>query len=238
MYIFFAPDITHSFYTLSETESKHCIKSMRLKQGAAVHLTDGKGNLYEAHITDDNSRACTLEITDKHYVGNTFPYHVHIAVAPTKNSDRYEWFVEKAVEIGISEITALICTNSEKPRIKTQRIERILIAALKQSLHCVLPVFHEETDFQHVVKNAKETQKFIAYCGDDETPIPLLQHICKKNMDTLVLIGPEGDFSPQEVQLAKQYDFIPVNLGKSRLRTETAALVACTTIHYINRELS
>jgi len=235
MFLFYAPDITENVYTLSETESRHCIKALRLKRGDKLLLTDGNGNLFETCIIDDTISNCSLEITQKKYVGNTFSYHVHMAVAPTKNSDRYEWFAEKAVEIGISEITALICKNSEKTHIKSNRIERVLIAALKQSLRCVLPAYNSETSFTTLVKTAKEPQKFIAYCGEEESPIPLLQHICKKNTDTLVLIGPEGDFTPQEINLAKQHGFIPVSLGKSRLRTETAALVACNTIHFVNQ---
>lgn len=234
MFLFYAPDITENVYTLPETESRHCIKALRLKRGDQILLTDGRGNLFDACIIDDNISHCSLEITQQKYVGNNFPYHLHIAVAPTKNSDRYEWFAEKAVEIGISEITALICKNSEKTHLKSNRIERVFIAALKQSLRCVLPVFNPETSFNHLVKTAKEPQKFIAYCGEEEPPIPLLQHICKKNTDTLVLIGPEGDFTPQEISLAKEHGFIPVSLGKSRLRTETAALVACNTVHFIN----
>lgn len=234
MFLFYAPNITENVYTLPETESRHCIKALRLKQGDQILLTDGKGNLFDACIIDDNISHCSLEITQQKYVGNNFPYHLHIAVAPTKNSDRYEWFAEKAVEIGISEITALICKNSEKTHLKSNRIERVFIAALKQSMRCVLPVFNPETPFPKFVQSAKESQKFIAYCGEEESPLPLLQHICQRNTDTLLLIGPEGDFTPQEVALAKQNGFIPVSLGKSRLRTETAALVACNTVHFIN----
>jgi 16S rRNA (uracil1498-N3)-methyltransferase len=234
MQLFYAPDITEDIYTLSELESKHCIKSLRLKRGDSLRLTDGKGNLFEASIIDDHSMHCTLEITHKKYIGSAFPYHVHIAVAPTKNNERYEWFVEKAVEIGVSEITAIQCKNSEKTKSRSPRIERILIAALKQSLRYVLPVFHSDTSLQTLIKTAKETQKFIAHCGEEEGPTPLLQQVCKRNTDTLVLIGPEGDFTPQEIALAKEYGFTTVRLGSNRLRTETAALVACNTIHFVN----
>ncbi len=235
MHLFYAPDITTSIYTLSPEESKHCTKAMRLKKGDAIQLTDGKGNRYQANIVDDSMTKCIVEIIDIQKDNNHLPFHLHIAVAPTKNTDRYEWFVEKAVEIGISEITALICKNSEKTNMKVERIERLCIAALKQSLHCLLPDFNSAVSFEKTVKEAKENQKFIAYCGTDENPIELLQHVCKKNTDTLILIGPEGDFTPQEVALAKQHGFIPVSLGKSRLRTETAALVACNTVHFINQ---
>jgi len=235
MFLFYAPDITENVYTLPETESRHCIKALRLKCGDQILLTDGKGNLFDACIIDDNISHCSLEIIKRQYVGNNFPYHLHMAVAPTKNSDRYEWFAEKAVEIGISEITALICKNSEKTHLKSKRLERVFIAALKQSLRCVLPTFNPETSFTHLVKTAKETQKFVAYCGEEENLLPLLQHICQRNTDTLVLIGPEGDFTPQEISLAKECGFIPVSLGKSRLRTETAALVACNTVHFVNQ---
>jgi len=235
MYIFFAPDITHSFYTLSETESKHCIKSMRLKKNAVIQLIDGKGYVYEARISDDNMRACTLEIVNKNYIGNPFHFYLHLAVAPTKNSDRFEWFVEKAVEIGISEISAVECKNSEKTKIKIERIERISIAALKQSMHSVLPIFNTQKTFETILKDAKEKQKFIAYCGEDTNAKPFLKQLCKPQTDTLILIGPEGDFTLEEIILAKQFGFLPVSLGNSRLRTETAALVACNTVHFVNQ---
>lgn len=235
MYLFYAPDIISSIYSLSADESKHCIKSMRLKKGDKIQLTDGKGNLFLASIIDDNMHKCTVEIVQSYNIGNEFAYHIHLAVAPTKNADRFEWFVEKAVEIGISEITALICKNSEKTNIKTERLERISIAALKQSLHYQLPIFNPNTVFEKTIKEAQENQKFIAYCGEDDSPIPLLKQVCKKDTSTLILIGPEGDFTPQEISMAKQNGFIPVSLGKSRLRTETAALVACNMVHFINQ---
>ena len=234
MHLFYVPDIISPICNLPKAESRHCIKSMRLKEGDPVLLTDGRGMLFNARIIDNNISACSVEIIKEEYIGNNFPYRVHIAVAPTKNTDRYEWFAEKAVEIGISEITALVCSHSEKTYIKAERIERLIIAALKQSLRCVLPVFNPAISFEKLISNAAEEQLFIAYCGEDEGHIPLLQQICQKEKDCLVLIGPEGDFSPEEVALAKKHGFIPVSLGKSRLRTETAALVACQTVHFIN----
>lgn len=208
---------------------------MRLKRDALIQLIDGKGNVYEARISDDNIRACTVEILNKNFIGNPFKFHLHLAVAPTKNSDRFEWFVEKAVEIGISEISTVECKNSEKIKIKAERIERISIAALKQSMHNVLPIFNNQNTFETLIKNAKEKQKFIAYCGEDTNPKPFLKKLCKPQTDTLVLIGPEGDFTPEEIKLAKQFGFVPVSLGNSRLRTETAALVACNTVHFVNQ---
>ncbi len=235
MLLFYAPDITSSVYALSSEESRHCVKAMRLKKGDKIYLTDGKGNRHEAIIIDNHIQKCLVEISQIVKIENEFSYHIHMAVAPTKNTDRYEWFVEKATEIGISEITPLLCSNSEKTRINTSRIERIQIAAMKQSLRCVLPTLNPESNYINLIENAKETQKFIAYCGNTSQPTPLLQHVCKKNTDTLILIGPEGDFTPEEVTTAIQQGFTPISLGKSRLRTETAAVVACHTLHVANQ---
>ncbi len=238
MDLFYAPDIISSLCTLSQEESIHCVKVMRFRRGDTIYLTDGKGYLYKASIVDDAINKCTVEILSQERVVASFPYYLHLAVAPTKNTDRYEWFVEKAIEIGVSEITALICDKSEKINLKYNRIERIAVAAIKQSLHFTKPIFNEKFSFKYLVETAKEEQKIIAYCGtNNDLPLPLLQHRVKKNKDTLILIGPEGDFTPNEVSFAKQYGFIPVSLGKNRLRTETAAIVACNTVHFVNKQV-
>ena len=234
MDLFYAPHITGSVCTLSVEESIHCIKAMRFRKGDTIYLTDGKGYLYEACIIDDTPNKCSLEILSEQKQEASFPYHLHLAVSLTKNTDRYEWFVEKSVEMGIAEITALICDKTERINVKASRIERIVIAAMKQSLSCKQPLFNEKVAFQSLVEKAKEQQKFIAYCSTDKE-LPLLKQVAKEKTDTLILIGPEGDFTTEEVALAQQHGFIPVSLGKARLRTETAALVACNTMHIINQ---
>jgi 16S rRNA (uracil1498-N3)-methyltransferase len=163
------------------------------------------------------------------------PYRLHIGVAPTKNSDRLEWFIEKAVEIGISGITALACDNSEHISVKADRIQRLMITAMKQSLRTDLPTFTPTVSFSAFVQEHQNyPQKYIAYCGELAQNPPLLQMVCKPHQDTLILIGPEGDFSPKEIQEAMDYGFVPVSLGKFRLRTETAALFACAAVQVIN----
>jgi 16S rRNA (uracil1498-N3)-methyltransferase len=197
---------------------------------------DGKGNLYTAKIIDDNVKACSLEVVDKVEDYPRLPYRLHIGIAPTKNTERLEWFVEKAVEIGISEITTLLCENSERTSIKSDRIERLMISAIKQSLRTELPVFTNTIPFNSFLDKTKDNyaQKFIAYCGElTQSPVAL-KTCCKPDTDTLILIGPEGDFSKNEIHHAIACGFIPVSLGKFRLRTETAALLACATVQIIN----
>ncbi|MDR1181837.1 MAG: 16S rRNA (uracil(1498)-N(3))-methyltransferase [Bacteroidales bacterium] len=236
MNFFYSPEPILQIHILNEQESRHCIKSLRLRTGDKLHLMDGKGNLYMAKIIDDNVKACSLEIVDKIEDYPRLPYHLHIGIAPTKNSERLEWFVEKAVEIGISEITTLLCENSERTSIKSDRIERLMISAIKQSLRIELPVFTNKVLFDAFLDKTKnnDVQKFIAYCGQlTQPPVPL-KTCCKPHTDTLILIGPEGDFSKNEVCHAMDCGFIPVSLGKFRLRTETAALLACSTVQIIN----
>jgi 16S rRNA (uracil1498-N3)-methyltransferase len=236
MFFFYFPYPISTIHVLDEQESRHCVKSLRLRVNDQVYLTDGKGNVYLTQIISDNIKSCTLEIIRKIKAYPLLPYHLHIGIAPTKNSNRLEWFVEKAVEIGISEITTLICENSERTSIKSDRIERLMIAAVKQSLRAEIPLFTNEIYFDDFIEKTKDkySQKFIAYCGDLQQDIKLLKTVCKANIDTLILIGPEGDFSPNEVQRAIECGFIPVSLGKFRLRTETAALLACATVQVVN----
>jgi 16S rRNA (uracil1498-N3)-methyltransferase len=236
MYLFYSSEDIGQIHVLGEQESRHIVKALRLRKGDVLHLTDGKGNLYPAKIIDDNIKKCTVEVISQCEDKNLLPYHLHIAIAPTKNSDRLEWFVEKAVEIGISHITILICEHSERVSIKRERIERLMISAMKQSLRTELPAFTESVRFEDFIKRQgnRYTQKYIAYCGTLEKEPPLLQTVCKPQTDALVLIGPEGDFSPKEVALSIEYGFEPVSLGKSRLRTETAALLVCAGVRLIN----
>lgn len=236
MYLFYSSENIGQIHVLSEQESKHIVKALRLRKGDELHLTDGKGNLYLTKIIDDNIKACVVEVVLQCEDNNRLSYHLHIAIAPTKNSDRLEWFVEKAVEIGISHITTLVCEHSERVSIKKERIERLMISAMKQSLRTELPAFNESVLFEDFIRQQRNRygQKYIAYCGILEKEPPLLKSVYKSNTDTLVLIGPEGDFSPEEVNMSIENGFIPVSLGKSRLRTETAALLACATVQVIN----
>ena len=236
MNLFYTSESIENFHVLDEQESRHSIKSLRLHTNDEVYLTDGKGNMYLTRIVDDNLRACRLEIIHKIEDYPLLPYHLHIGIAPTKNTNRLEWFVEKAVETGISEITSLVCDNSERTSIKSDRMERLMIAAVKQSLRAEIPIFNNQICFNDFIEKTKDRypQKFIAYCGDLPQQPDLLKSVCQANTDTLIVIGPEGDFTPAEVQRAMQSGFIPVSLGKFRLRTETAALLACATVQIIN----
>ena len=236
MHLFYLPPPITGLLQFSEQESRHCVKVLRLQLGDVLYLTDGKGNLYKGEIRDNNIKGCQVEVVEQIKDYPQLPYKLHIGIAPTKNSERLEWFVEKAVEIGITEITALACEHSEHISVKTDRIQRLMVAAMKQSLRIDLPIFTPTASFADFIKEKQAVypQRYIAYCGDLPQPPPLLQTICQPRQDTLVLIGPEGDFSPQEVQQAMNCGFIPVSLGKFRLRTETAALLACSVVQLVN----
>lgn len=234
MNLFYQPDITLPLHTLDPDESKHCIRVLRLKAGDNLSLTNGKGLHCEARIVVDDPRRCAVEITDSHQEEARAACRVHLAVAPTKNISRYEWFLEKATEIGVDEITPLICTNSERHVVKTERLQKVLIAAMKQSLKSFLPVLNQPVSFETLIRQASGNQNYIAYCSDQYRD--LLKTSYQKGLDSLVLIGPEGDFSMHEIQLAIENKFKPVSLGKSRLRTETAGVVACHTLQMINED--
>ena len=216
---------------LSAEESKHATKSLRKKEGDTLHLTDGKGGFYKAKITLADSRKCRLTIISTEQKAKQHNYHLHIAIAPTKNMDRFEWFLEKACEIGIDEITPIICERSERKLIKTQRCNRILLSAMKQSLKFHLPKLNEAITLKDVLKQDFEGNKYIAHCEDGEKKELKKEKVAAKN---LILIGPEGDFSPAEIKIALQNNFKAVSLGKTRLRTETAGIVAVNIINFKN----
>ena len=232
MNLFYAPDIAGPHYTLNPEESKHILRVLRMKAGDTVTLTDGRGFFYDCRIEDDNPRACRLYIQEKRKGDDTQGRLLHLAVAPTKNIARYEWFLEKATEIGVGRITPVICEHSERRQVKTERLERILVAALKQSLKSRLPQLDPPENFRNFIRKPFEGEKFIAYISPDVTDE--LSKVYKKGRPALILIGPEGDFSPAEVETAVQNGFKPVRLGPSRLRTETAAVVACHTVNLVN----
>lgn len=232
MHVFYTPDIQKR-NELPEEEAQHCTRVLRLSTGDEITLTDGKGNFYQAEITAASNKRCVVSIRETVFQEPLWPCHLHIAMAPTKNMDRNEWFAEKATEIGFDELTFLNCRYSERKVIKNERIEKILISAIKQSLKARLPKLNGMMDFDKFIAQDFEGQKFIAHCYEGKKP--LLKNVLKAGKDALVLIGPEGDFSEEEVKKAIERGFVPISLGKSRLRTETAALVACHTLNLLNQ---
>lgn len=229
--IFFAPDIL-SNPELPFEEGQHCIKVLRKKEGDEIFLTDGKGCFYDTRIIQAHPKHCIVDIVNTVKTPKNWNFNLQIAFAPTKNIDRIEWFAEKATEIGIDRFSPILCDHSERKEIKAQRIEKILISAMKQSQKAILPQLGEIQQFRKFIEQDFEGQKFIAHCYEQEKRE--LKDIYKKGNNALILIGPEGDFSEKEVEIAIAKGFIPVSLGESRLRTETAALVACHTIHVLN----
>jgi 16S rRNA (uracil1498-N3)-methyltransferase len=216
---------------LSSEESKHATKVLRKKEGDILNFTDGKGGFYKAEITGADTKKCRLQIISSDQEPKQHSYHLHIAIAPTKNMDRYEWFLEKATEIGVDEITPIICDHSERKVLKTERCNRILLSAMKQSLKFHLPKLNEAIPLKDFLKQDFEGNKYIAHCEDGEKTELRKEEKADK---TTVLIGPEGDFSPAEIEIALLNQFNAVSLGKSRLRTETAGLVAVHTININN----
>ena len=231
MQLFYAHYIAEN-PVLPEEESEHVVRVLRLHEGDEVHITDGKGCFYNAVITRAHPKHCEVNIITTQTQTPLWPFQIHIAVAPTKQIDRMEWFAEKATEIGIDAITFLNCRYSERREINIARIERILISAMKQSQKARLPQLTEMIPFQHFISKPFHGSKYIAHCAEGEKS--LLKKIYHTGENALILIGPEGDFSTEEISLAIEQGFQPVTLGPSRLRTETAALVACHTIHLIN----
>ena len=216
---------------LSAEESKHATKVLRKKEGDILNFTDGKGGFYKAEITVADTRKCRLQVVSSEQKEKEHNYHLHIAIAPTKNMDRYEWFLEKATEIGIDEITPIICEHSERKALKTERCTRILLSAMKQSLKFHLPKLNEASTLKDFLKQDFEGNKYIAHC-EEGNKTELREE--KKAEKTIILIGPEGDFSPNELEIALQNNYKAVSLGTSRLRTETAGLVAVHTINIKN----
>ncbi|MDR0507028.1 MAG: 16S rRNA (uracil(1498)-N(3))-methyltransferase [Dysgonamonadaceae bacterium] len=232
--LFYAPDILINL-ELPQQESRHCVRVLRQQKGDNILITNGKGLLFKAAIVKPDPECCKIEILETINKPPHWKDKIEIAMSPTKDIARTEWFAEKATEIGIDKISFLKTRFSERKEIKTDRINRILISAMKQSFKTVLPEVQEMTGFERFVKQKFEGQKFIAHCYDCEKK--LLSETIDKDGNILVLIGPEGDFSREEVALAIENGFTPVSLGESRLRSETAALTACQTIHILRRSL-
>jgi 16S rRNA (uracil1498-N3)-methyltransferase len=234
--LFYTPDIDSEIYTLSEEESKHAIRVLRLVIGDTIQLIDGKGNLFQAIVTEDHPKRCTVHVTDLQKEYGKRNFRIHIAMAPTKNIERTEWFLEKAVEIGLDAYTPIQCEHSERVIVKTERLHKIIVSAMKQSLKAYEPGMDEAVSFTNFIKTTQsfEGEKFIAHCNRETSEPGLLKNLYTKLSSVLILIGPEGDFSKEEINLALQNGFTAISLGKSRLRTETAALMACHTINLIN----
>ncbi|KQC29367.1 16S rRNA (uracil(1498)-N(3))-methyltransferase [Flagellimonas eckloniae] len=233
MQLFYNPSLDNSFkqFFFSAEESKHILKVLRKQEGDVLHITNGKGYLFKAEILVADARKCKAQIisTEKSIPKR---YKLHLVVAPTKMNDRYEWFLEKATEIGVDEITPIICEHSERKVIKQERMERVLQSAMKQSLQTNLPKLNPAISYKEFMDQEMGGLKFIAHC--DESEKMELKRRVAADKDIIILIGPEGDFSKSEISLAESKNFVPVSLGNNRLRTETAAIVACTTVSIIN----
>ncbi|WP_306566755.1 16S rRNA (uracil(1498)-N(3))-methyltransferase [Flavobacterium lindanitolerans] len=236
MQLFYNPTITTATETFffDKEESKHIVKVLRKKEGDNLYVTNGLGYLFKTEIVLASDSKCLVKIIDSEK-GEATGYKLHLAVAPTKMNDRFEWFLEKATEIGISEITPIICDHSERKVVKTDRFDKIILSAMKQSLHYYLPKLNEPVSFKDFIKQQQnEGLKLIAHC--EETQKKSLKETVLPNQDVTILIGPEGDFSEKEIKLAVENNYIPVTLGNTRLRTETAAVVACHSVVFINEK--
>ncbi|RLA58599.1 MAG: 16S rRNA (uracil(1498)-N(3))-methyltransferase [Epsilonproteobacteria bacterium] len=233
MNLFYAPNISGNSHTLNREESKHIIRVLRKGLGDDILFTDGKGHFYKCVIDDANPNTCRVKIVERTEDNVHRKFYLHIAIAPTKNINRLEWFLEKSTEIGIDQITPILCSHSERTVVKPDRLAKVLVSAMKQSLKSRLPVLEQSSTFSELINRPFEGEKFIAYIDKDVTQNLSEAYSPEKN--ALILIGPEGDFNPDEVKQAKQKGFLPVSLGSPRLRTETAGIVACHTINLINQ---
>lgn len=233
MHVFYQPNLTEPRITLTEDESKHCIRVLRMQKGDIVYLADGKGTKAKAVIDDDHPKRCVLQVVEQQYFtppqSSGRDYTLHILVAPTKNFDRMEWFIEKAVEAGVDEITFIETENSERAKVNMERCEKIAVSAMKQSKQWYLPIIHPLVDVKTAITQNNDTEKLIAWCETEQTQ-QLAQLHQKKSNQISLLIGPEGDFTATEVELAKKHGFVPVSLGTTILRTETAALYGVMAI--------
>ena len=249
MELFYSQDIAGGICRLDHDESGHCIKVLRHRAGDEISVIDGRGTLYKCRITSDSHKGVEAAVVDSIADWGSHPYRLHLAVCPTKNNDRFEWFAEKACEMGFDELSPVIGDHSERRVLKTARVEKILVSAAKQSLKAAVPVVNEPVSVkefiasEHPAISSEADQsaqlKLIAYCFDDErVPRRSIKEVLNgfEGTDVIVMIGPEGDFSREEAELALQAGFIPVHLGASRLRTETAALTAVSAVYIHNME--
>ena len=230
--IFYTPDINGVHYILNEEESAHAVRVLRLKAGDVITLVDGRGNRYRARIVEIHHKRCGVEIVEHQPESDKRSYRLHIGIAPTKNMDRFEWFIEKATEIGIDEITPLLCEHSERKHLNTERLQRVMIAAMKQSGKAYLPQLNEMTPFNKWIKTQTTEHAYIAHCNEGVRQS--LKTVYQNNQNTIFAIGPEGDFSMQEVTQANTCGFKSISLGTSRLRTETAGVAVCNYMYFLN----
>ncbi|CAM1372570.1 16S rRNA (uracil(1498)-N(3))-methyltransferase [Tenacibaculum xiamenense] len=236
MQLFYNPEISEEVkeLTFNKEESRHIVRVLRKKEGDTLHITNGKGFLFNVEIVFANDKKCTAKILESKEIKNNRDYYLHIVIAPTKNIDRFEWFLEKATEIGIDEITPLLCKNSERKIIKHERLGKIVLSAMKQSLQYKLPKLNELTNFNDFINSDLEGQLFVAHCEDDNNKNGLKQ-LVKPNSKYTVLIGPEGDFTTEEIQKSKVAGFSPISLGNTRLRTETAGVTTVQNISFLHQ---
>ena len=233
MNVFYLNSASEGLNVLPEEESKHCVKVLRMTEGERFCVTDGRGSLYDAELVEAIPKRAIVNLTNKRPGYDHWGFNLEIAIAPTKMNERTEWFLEKATEIGIDRVRLFASYHSERRAANVERFQKVMISAMKQSIKSRLPVIEDMVSFDKLVKQPFEGQKFIAWIDDEVKEC--LCDLYKKGENVMVLIGPEGDFSPEEVVLAKENGFIPVSLGAARLRTETAAVVACHTIQLINQ---
>lgn len=236
MQLFFNPDITTETtqITFDKEESRHIVRVLRKKEGDILQITNGAGFLFSVSITIANDKRCLTTVVKYEEKPNNRDYYLHIAIAPTKNNDRLEWFLEKATEIGIDEITPIICDNSERKIVKIDRLNKIVQAAMKQSLQFTLPKLNDPIKLSEFLKKDVTSKLFIAHC-EENIEKKLLKNIADKNENYTILIGPEGDFSSKEIDYALNHNFKPISLGDNRLRTETAGLNVVQSIAFIHQ---
>lgn len=236
MEIFFAREIDGTFCHLTEEESAHCVKVLRHREGDEIHVIDGEGTFYTCRLCDASPKGATAQILEVEKDWGAHPYHLTMAVCPTKNNDRYEWFAEKATEMGLDRIAPVIGEHSERRVFKTERLAKILLSASKQSLKGAIPQISEPVSVKEFIKECDAELKLICYCFEEETLRRSIKEVLAEkaadNCTIAILIGPEGDFSRDEAKLAMENGFIPVHLGDSRLRTETAALTATAAVYF------
>ncbi len=232
MQLFYAPDISGNTYTLNEEESKHCIRVLRLTVGDEITLIDGKGGLFKTRITNPEPKRCTVEVYESNLEFEKRNHYLHIAIAPTKNIERFEWFLEKATEIGIDEITPLLCEHSERKVVNNERLEKIVVSAAKQSIKAYIPILNPLTSFKQFIQSNQHSDLYIAHCATKG--LNHLKNEIKALTKCTILIGPEGDFSIDEIQSALKSNYKEISLGTSRLRTETAGIVTCHIVNLLN----
>jgi 16S rRNA (uracil1498-N3)-methyltransferase len=233
MQVFYSDNISDGSAIFNSEESQHCIRVLRLRQGENITFTDGKGNMYDGEITSADFRKMEAKIISVAHGYGKREYHLHMAVSPLKNHDRFEWYIEKAVEMGIDEITPLICERTEKQTVKGDRLRKLIISAMKQSVKAYLPSLHETMTFSDFVNNNFTGTKIIAHCNSIFQREPVTSSI-QQGENITILIGPEGDFTEKEIEDAINHGFRSVSLGESRLRTETAGIVACCSAYLAN----